>query len=222
MAAYLSRADVREIDRRAEAEGLPTRVLMENAGRGVTEFVYRLGASGPILVVCGKGNNGGDGLVAARHLASLDYDVRVLLFADAAELTGAAAENWNALQRTGVSAKALWPFDEARFVGELERAAWVIDGLFGIGLTSPVRSPFDRVITLLNASAAEIIAIDLPSGLDADTGEPLGPTIRAKHTVTFVAPKRGFANPLSTAWTGRVHVVDLGLGKWTTPRGAGS
>jgi NAD(P)H-hydrate epimerase len=211
MAEFLSRADVREIDARAEANGLPTRVLMETAGRGVAEFAVRLGVCGPILVCCAKGNNGGDGLVAARHLAAWGLDVRVLLFADPKPWTGPAAENWLALTHAAVPSQIAWPFNEAILARELERAAWVLDGLFGIGLTAPARPPFDRIVGLLNASAARIIAIDVPSGLDADTGEPLGPTIRAEHTVTFVAPKKGFANPQSLEWTGRVHVVNLGI-----------
>jgi NAD(P)H-hydrate epimerase len=210
---FLSRADVREIDRAAEVNGLPTRVLMENAGRGAADVLMRLGARRPVLVCCGKGNNGGDGLVAARHLASWGVDVRALLFAAPDELTAPAAENWRAASKSGVPVRIVWPFDEIATAAELERAAWVVDALFGIGLTAPLRPPFDRLVTMMNASPAVMFAIDLPSGLDADTGEPLGPTVRASHTATFVAPKKGFANPASTAWTGKVHVVDLGLGR---------
>ncbi len=209
----MSRTDVREIDRQAEADGLPTRVLMENAGRGAAEVLLRLGVRGPVLVCCGKGNNGGDGLVAARHLAAWGVDVRVLLFATVDELTGPAMENWHALMAAGVPAQTAWPFDEASVVAGLGQAGWVVDALFGIGLTSPPRPPFDRLVALIDAGPASVFAIDVPSGLDADTGEPLGPTVRARHTATFVAPKRGFANPASTTWTGKVHVVDLGLGR---------
>ncbi len=200
------------MDRRAEADGLPTRVLMENAGRGAAEVLLRLGVHGPALVCCGKGNNGGDGLVAARHLKSWGVDVRVLLFAAADELSGPAAENWRALMAAGVPAEIAWPFEEMKASAALGQVAWVVDALFGIGLASPLRPPFDRLVTIVNAGPASIFAIDVPSGLDADTGEPLGPTIRARHTATFVAPKKGFANPASTMWTGKVHVVDLGLG----------
>src|SRR5205807_2339818 len=91
------------------------------------------------------------------------------------------------------------------------RADWIVDALFGTGLTGPLRSPLDRLVELINASPARILAVDIPSGLDADTGAPLGSTIRAEHTVTFVAPKVGFHNPAAAAFTGRVHVVDIGI-----------
>ena len=104
------------------------------------------------------------------------------------------------------------PIDEAALKADVARAEWVVDALFGIGLAAPARPPFDRVISLLNASPARIFAIDIPSGLDADTGEPQGPTVRAKHTATMAAAKKGFANPAAATYTGRVHVVDLGIG----------
>jgi NAD(P)H-hydrate epimerase len=209
---HLSRDEVRELDRWAAEEGaLPTRVLMENAGRGAADVLMSLGVHGRVVVCCGKGNNGGDGLVLARHLAVRGFDVEVLLFVSPESLTGDAAANWTALNAAKVPTTVMVPFDEAATKPRLERAEWIIDALFGIGLTGPARLPFDRVISLMNEAAAEILAIDIPSGLDADTGEPLGPTIRAAHTVTFVAPKKGFANPAAAKWTGVVHVIDIGV-----------
>jgi len=93
---------------------------------------------------------------------------------------------------------------------ELAGAEWVVDALFGTGLKGPVRPPYDQVISAINDSLARVLAVDIPSGLDCDTGEPLGPAVRAHHTVTFVAPKAGFANPESRHWTGEVHVADIG------------
>jgi NAD(P)H-hydrate epimerase len=208
----LSRDEVRELDRwAAEEGGLPTRVLMENAGRGSADVLMSLGVHGRVVVCCGKGNNGGDGLVLARHLAVRDVDVEVLLFVPPESLTGDAAANWTALEAAKVPATVAVPFEEAATKARLERAEWIVDALFGIGLTGPARPPFDRLIALMNEAPAKILAIDIPSGVDADTGEPLGPTIRAAHTVTFVAAKKGFANPSAAAWTGEVHVVDIGV-----------
>jgi NAD(P)H-hydrate epimerase len=213
MGASLSRLDVRNFDRWAAAEaGLPTRVLMESAGRGAAEILLRLGIHGPVVVCAAKGNNGGDGLVVARWLRRWNVDVSVRLFAKPEELRGDVADYWTALLAAGVPAMSALPLDEAALRADVSRAEWVVDALFGIGLVAPARPPFDRVISLLNASPARIFAIDIPSGLDADTGEPQGPTIRAKHTATMAAAKKGFGNPGAAHYTGRVHVVDLGIG----------
>lgn len=209
----LTRDDVRAIDRDAETRGLPTRVLMETAGRGVADVATNIRMTGRIVIVAGKGNNGGDGLVAARHLVSRGRDVRVVLVADPDQLTGPAAENWQAAIHAGVPTSVRWPFAADRFADDLSGAEWIVDALFGIGLSSPPRPPFDRVVDMINESGARVLAIDVPSGLDADTGLPLGAVVRADHTVTFVAPKKGFAHPDAGRWTGRVHVVDLGLGR---------
>ncbi|MCS7047498.1 MAG: NAD(P)H-hydrate epimerase, partial [Gemmataceae bacterium] len=208
----LSSAQVRELDRRAAADyGLTTAVLMENAGRGAAEVLLALGIHGPVVVGCGKGNNGGDGLVTARRLHEAEIEVVVLLFAEPFHLTAEARANWQALESAGVPS-LVWPAPGDRDLArELGRAEWFVDALLGVGLTGPPRAPLDRVIAAVNASPARVLAIDIPSGLDADTGEPLGAAIRARHTATFVAPKRGFGNPGAGHWLGKVHVVPIGV-----------
>jgi NAD(P)H-hydrate epimerase len=209
----LTRDQVRAIDRRAIEEfGVPGVVLMENAGRGAAEVLVSLGARGPVVVCCGKGNNGGDGFVITRHLDNRGLPVRVLLFAKPEDLTGDAAVNHTILQRSGVpiAVYAGPAVDGAALGQELTAAEWVVDALFGTGLAGAVRAPFDAVIAAVNASGAKVMAVDIPSGLDCDTGEPLGPTVRAHHTVTFVAMKQGFANPAAREWLGVVHVADIG------------
>ncbi len=209
----LSREQVRAIDRRAIEEfGVPGAVLMENAGRGAAEVLLALGARGPVVVCCGKGNNGGDGFVIARHLDNRSVPVRVLLFARPEELTGDAALNYEIVRRSGIPIKVRGgqAVDVAALRQELAAAEWVVDALFGTGLAGAVRPPFDAVIAAINASAAKVLAVDIPSGLDCDTGEPLGATVRAQHTVTFVAPKKGFAQPAAREWVGEVHVADIG------------
>jgi NAD(P)H-hydrate epimerase len=209
---FLSRDQVRELDRRASAEyGVPGLTLMENAGRGAAATLLALGVHGPVLIVCGKGNNGGDGLVMARHLAQWEVEVKVLLIAGTDELSGDAAANWRAVERMKLPVLVDRNPDDALLAAELGRHEWVVDALFGTGLQGPVRSPFDRLIEAINASPARVFAVDIPSGLDCDTGEPLGTTVRAEHTATFVAPKLGYANVGSRAWTGRVHVLDIGV-----------
>jgi NAD(P)H-hydrate epimerase len=208
----LTRAQARALDDRAIHElGIPSIVLMENAGRGMAELLRRLGIQGPVVVCCGKGNNGGDGFVIARHLGIAGANVRVLLFADPAALTGDAAVNHAILVKASQPVEVMLPLDEARFQAALGGADWVVDALFGTGLAGPVRPPFDRIIEIINASGVRVLAADIPSGLDCDTGRPMGSTVRASHTATVMANKAGFVEPEARAWVGEVHVIDLGV-----------
>jgi len=206
----LTRTQVREIDRRAiEQFGLAGVVLMENAGRGVVEVMQRLGITGPVHIVCGKGNNAGDGFVIARHLELLGISVVVHRSCAADELTGDAAINYQIIERSGLM---IVPYTTAEALTmQLKEASWIVDSLLGTGLTGTVRSPFAEIIQCMNASCKPILAVDLPSGMDADTGEPLGELVRAQHTVTFVAPKQGFRYPEAAQYTGAVHVAGIGV-----------
>jgi len=210
---YLTNTQTRELDRRALEEfGIPGIVLMENAGRGMTELLLELGVNGRVVICCGKGNNGGDGFVIARWLDARGVAVHVVLFCPPEELTGDAATNCRVVQKCAIP-MSIPPasLDDAVLRQELAKAEWVVDALFGSGLRGPVRPPFDRAIEAINASPARVFAVDIPSGLDSDTGQPLGATIRADHTATIVAMKQGFATPASREWTGEVHVIDIGL-----------
>jgi NAD(P)H-hydrate epimerase len=210
---FLTRQQVRDVDRRAIEEfGVPSVVLMENAGRGVAELLISLGIHGPVVICCGKGNNGGDGLVIARHLHNRGVRVRVLLFAQPDDLSPDAAVNFRILERASFPTRLMSgpDVDVAALRAELQRAEWTVDALFGTGLTGPLRAPFDQIVQTINSSASRILAVDIPSGLDCDTGISRGPTIRAQHTATFVAPKAGYANPEAAAWLGKVHVIDIG------------
>jgi NAD(P)H-hydrate epimerase len=205
----LTRAQVRELDRRAIEEfGVPGVVLMENASRGAADVLWGLGISGPVLICCGKGNNGGDGLAMARHLENRGIATRVLLFARPEELTGDAQTNLRIVQQSKLPLR-IQP-GRTEWDQEFDGAAWVVDALFGTGLTGPIRVPLDSLVAAINASGKPVLAVDIPSGLDCDSGQPLGPTVRAIHTVTFVAPKIGFVNPAARQWLGQVHVVGIG------------
>jgi NAD(P)H-hydrate epimerase len=208
----LSRDEVRALDRRAVEEfGVPGVVLMENAGRGAADVLTSLGIAGSVLLCCGKGNNGGDGFVIARHLDNRHIPVHVWLFARPADLTGDAAIMFRIISRCGLPITVSDDMPpKQQLHDQLASADWVVDALFGTGLRGPVRSPMDEVIGAINRRPGRVLAVDIPSGLDCDTGEPLGPTVRADHTVTFVAQKKGFANPAAQPWLGQVHVVDIG------------
>ncbi|HLW66307.1 MAG TPA: NAD(P)H-hydrate epimerase [Gemmataceae bacterium] len=206
---FLTRAEVREIDRRAIEEfGVPGVVLMENAGRGAAELLMGLDAAKQEAVICcGKGNNGGDGFVIARHLDNHGWRVRVLLFAEPADLTGDAAIMFGIIEKSGldIEIKPRLPIPEFE-----ESSIWIVDALFGTGLSGMVRSPFGDLIKGMNASPSPRFAVDIPSGLDCDTGHTLGATVRAKATATFVAQKKGFAEKSAKQWLGDVNVIDIG------------
>jgi NAD(P)H-hydrate epimerase len=214
----LTREEARALDRRAIEEfGIPGIVLMENAGRGMAELLRALGARGPVVVCCGKGNNGGDGLVIARHLANAGVAVRVLLFPDPQHLPDDARINAHIIERMAAAEPALvtltvqpGAIDPGRLDQAFGGCNWVVDALFGSGLRGAVSPPFDAVIAAINNTPAQVLAVDIPSGLDSDTGRPLGPTVRAHHTATVAAPKTGFLQPDAAPWVGTVHVIDMG------------
>jgi len=208
----LTREQSRKVDRLAiDSYGMSGLVLMENAGRGAADVLCQLGVAGPVVICCGKGNNAGDGFVIARHLDLRGHAVRVLLWAETAELTGDAAVNYRILQKTDVPIEIFGNrHDAPRLERLLTGASWIVDGLLGTGARGEPRPPFDAVIDQLNAAAAPKLAIDLPSGLDCDTGEPARHTIRAAETCTFVAAKPGFLLPAAKSYVGRLHVLDIG------------
>jgi len=215
----LSREQVRELDRRAiEGFGVPGIVLMENAGRGCAELLMQLNPERkPVVVLCGPGNNGGDGFVIARHLDNHGWPVEVQAVTKCGDPNkpGDADINFDILFTARISFTQSHPDHFTQHQAEIVakrvgRDGWIVDALFGTGLTRALSNPYSVLVDIVNASGSPVLAIDLPSGLDCDTGEPLGPTIRATHTATFVAPKKGFLNPKSKEWTGEVHVIDIG------------
>jgi len=209
----LTRNQVREVARRAVADyGIPSMVLMENAGRGVADVLTQLEAAGPVVICCGKGNNAGDGFVVARHLDIRGCPVRVLLWAHPMELAGDAAANFQILSKTDVTIEFFGvEFDPERLREQLNGAAWIVDALLGTGARGEPRPPLDSVIDAVNDSPALRLAVDLPSGLDCDTGQAARHTVRASHTCTFVGPKIGFSAPGAISYTGEIHVLDIGV-----------
>jgi len=207
----LTRAQVREVDRLAiEVYGMSGLVLMENAGRGCADQLVSLGIASPVAICCGHGNNGGDGFVIARHLELRGYQPRVLLVGDPDSLRGDAAANFQILRHCDVPIFPLEAWDAAVADRVLDGADWIVDALLGTGASGEPRPPLDQLIPRLNGPAAKRLAIDLPSGLDCDTGVPARNTFRADHTCTFVAAKAGFDAPMARDYLGRVVVLDIG------------
>jgi NAD(P)H-hydrate epimerase len=209
----LSREESRSIDGLAAQCGLPTLVLMENAGRGAAEILsQRASRNQRIVIACGPGNNGGDGAVLARHCDAWGYRVCIAWFGKTGKITGDAAVQRRILNCSDIDQRDM---PEVMHATELDAffsdADWIVDALFGTGLTRPVDGVVHDVIEAMNRSGKPILALDLPSGLDADTGQPLGITVRATVTATFVASKLGFSIAGASAFTGPVHVVEIGV-----------
>jgi NAD(P)H-hydrate epimerase len=216
----LNRERVREIDRRAiEEYGMSGLVLMENAGRGLADKICQFGIYGRVVICCGTGNNGGDGFVIARHLDLRAIRVEVFVFtaettvdesgrARPKSLSADAAVNFEILRKTDVPIEVLT--SGAGLRERIKRSSFVVDALLGTGARGDARAPLDTVIDEINQCGSPVVAVDLPSGLDCDTGEPTAHTIKALHTCTFVAPKPGFFVAGAEQYTGQVHVLDIG------------
>jgi hydroxyethylthiazole kinase-like uncharacterized protein yjeF len=212
----LSRQEVRRIDRLAiDTLGVCGLVLMENAGRGAADaieaFCGGLLASKPIAIVAGGGNNGGDGFVVARHLALRGVAVCTFLVAPADKLTADAAANLAILQKLGHDVRTLAAGELGGVAEQLRRFQVVVDAIGGTGIRGALRGEMAAAVEAVNAAGRPVVAIDIPTGLDCDTGTADGPAVRAALTVTFVARKKGFDAPGAEAYTGRVIVADIGI-----------
>ncbi|MFH1389860.1 MAG: NAD(P)H-hydrate epimerase [Candidatus Margulisiibacteriota bacterium] len=206
----ISIAEAKEFDHRAQIDfGLPSIVLMENAGRSVADVALKmLWWKEKVAVVCGIGNNGGDGLVAARHLYNQGKKVTVFVVGDHNRGTIDFMANLLMIEHLGLP--IVW-VKEAAQLEALSNAELVIDAILGIGLTKEVRRPIRDVIEVINASHKPILAVDVPSGLNADTGEVMGEAIKANTTVTFIAMKKGFVAAQARKYCGKIIVKDIGI-----------
>lgn len=212
--AVMTARQVRDFDAWAINElGIPGVVLMENAGRGCARLILEKLNPAKVLVICGKGNNGGDGFVIARHLYNAGAAVKVALLGQADQVKGDAAVNLKIWQKLGHLVE-LDP-ESHRCPQELEKLTRgcdvVVDAIFGTGLQSSLKEPWRPIIRAVNSNTAKVVAIDIPSGLDCDTGMPLEACGRADYTVTMVAAKKGFARKGAREYTGNVYVVDIGI-----------
>lgn len=203
LAALPDAALMRATDRWAiEEQGVPSLELMERAGEGLTRVVTEHAAHGEVAVVCGRGNNGGDGLVVARRLREAGRDVAVLLTDDPASLTGDPAVNCERLP--GAPPRPFTP-------DGLQGAAVIVDALLGTGFSGVPREPAAGAIAAMNAAPAPVIAADVPSGVDASTGAVAGEAVRAAATATFHQGKPGLWISPGKAFAGRVTVVNIAM-----------
>jgi NAD(P)H-hydrate epimerase len=209
MIPILTREQMRAYDARAiDVCAVPGLVLMENAGRGAAEIVAERG--GPVAVVCGRGNNGGDGFVVARHLLARGIETEVLVLGERDRIQGDARENLDAL--LGLGAAPTFVGDDLDPVSRaVARAPVAVDALFGTGLDRPLEPPWVDVVSILNARRSFLVALDIPSGIDADTGAVLGTAVRADLTVTFGHLKAGLLQGAGLGHAGELRVVGLGI-----------
>jgi NAD(P)H-hydrate epimerase len=216
--AVMSRREVRAFDQWAiEQMHIPGAVLMENAGRAAAEYLLeKAGEKSPKQVVffCGSGNNGGDGFVAARHLANSGVRVSIVLCGKREKIRGDARTFLDVVEAMGLDIRVFErdknPLDQVRSL--TEKADWIVDALLGTGLEGTLNEETAELICAINASGKSILAVDIPSGLDCDEGVPLPVCIQAQATITFAALKQGFVQcPESRQATGEIYLASIGI-----------
>ena len=200
------------IDQRATQDfGIPSLLLMENAGRSISEIIFRDYKPCKVLVFAGKGNNGGDGLVVARHLTNRGFSVKVILLEDPSRLKSDPLLNFNIVLKMKIPLVQMIAASEEEFLKLVQKTDLVVDAIFGVGLNCPVDGTIESAILAMNQSRKPVISVDVPSGLEADTGEVLGVAVKATKTVTLALPKRGLFEDEGPRCAGEIEVVDIGL-----------
>ncbi len=211
----MTRQEVRAFDQWAIKElGIPGAVLMENAGRSCAELVkQRLShiKKPKVAIFCGTGNNGGDGFVIARHLLNSGFEVKVIICGDKAKIKGNAKINLDILQKTGQAVDVIIPPDINKIQKFCSGSNMLVDAIFGTGLSGELSDDYKQLIAAINSQGISIMAVDIPSGLDCDTGEVLGESIKAACTVTFAAVKQGFVCSQASNYTGDIYVASIGI-----------
>ena len=211
---YVTPDEMRQIDYiTQENVGIPGIVLMENAGRSVAEAVINTCKKGRVVVVCGRGNNGGDGFVCARHLINNGFEVEIFLIGEPEKLAKNAMINYNILGKMGADIKLLAYQSIEFFKEELSFASCIVDAIFGIGISREIEDPYKTIIDIINICGKCVISVDVPSGLDAASGNVLGTCIKASKTVTFAYPKKGFIRKSGPRQVGELVVADISIPK---------
>lgn len=207
--------EMQNIDRRARDEfGIPTLLLMENAALGITRIVEnKLGSvkEKRITVIAGKGNNGGDGLAAARLLYNRGAKVCIYLLSESEALTGDAATNLNIALKMGIDIHSKVNYDLRTMKSVINHSHLIIDAILGTGLSSPIKGEYSEIIEMINHSERPAVAVDIPTGINSDTGEVMGIAVKATDTITFALPKRGHLLYPGSEYTGKLHVVDISI-----------
>ena len=217
MIPVLSRNEMRRFDAHASAAcQVPSLLLMENAGRGAADFIasqlkLEKGSGARVVIVCGAGNNGGDGFVVARRLLALGADPSVYLLVKGDRLTGDALVNYQAFLGVGGNVVELGLNQLSVLGSALESARAMVDAVLGTGLDREVTGFLRYAIEFMNGARCPVFSLDVPSGIDADTGAVLGVAVRAHTTITFAHPKLGLLTPSGLQHAGTLRTVDIGI-----------
>lgn len=207
---YLSVQQIYNLDRVAEKKFLiPSLILMENAGRETAEFIRKLskGKTTKVVIFCGPGKNGGDGFVCARYLHIWGFKVNVIVFVPYNRYSGNTLTNYKIIKKLGVN---IQKFKYERTKRLISKCDIIVDAIFGIGLSRNVEGVFYDAIQLINSSRKIVVSVDIPSGLDANTGKVLGISVVANYTITMGTLKIGFKPPTAKTYLGKVKVIDIG------------
>jgi len=211
--AIVSSQQMKELDRRAiEDYGIPSLLLMENAGRGVAEVIFNIARPGRVTIFVGKGNNGGDGLVTARHLHNRGFQVFVAMLSNPSELKNDPALNYGIISKMKIPTTEISTVSgKEDLLSTVEKSDVIVDAIFGVGLQKSVGGVFKSAIESINEKGRTVVSVDVPSGLDADTGEILGSAVRATHTTTLGLPKKGLFAGNGPDHAGKICVIDIGI-----------
>jgi NAD(P)H-hydrate epimerase len=210
---YATADDIRRLDQAASRDySIPGILLMENAGKAVADVIRREYKPCRVLVIAGKGNNGGDGLVVARYLAGHGYRVKIALLEDPAHLKADPLANFTLTQKNNIPCAAISKSVSEEALLELCRESeLIVDAIFGIGIHSPACGIFEKAISAINRSKKPVVSIDIPSGLDSDTGQVHGVAVKATRTVTLALPKFGLYKGEGPHHSGEIEVADIGI-----------
>ena len=210
----VSAREIQRLDKIAiENFGIPSLALMENAGRSVSvEVIHWLKKyKNPLVCIfCGRGNNAGDGFVAARYLDNVGIRTKVFFIGKEADLKSDAALHYRVLKKLKFPLRKINGVDKA-LLNDMAHARLFVDAIFGVGLNRKIADPFKSIIEALNAQRKQIISIDVPSGLDATTGKIYGVCVKASATVTFSLLKKGLLKNDGPRYAGRIIVADIGI-----------
>ncbi|MCK9431440.1 MAG: NAD(P)H-hydrate epimerase [Candidatus Omnitrophica bacterium] len=210
----LTAASAAALDKKAqEVYGIPALVLMENAGRSVAEEALKALKKHPgrVAVFCGTGNNGGDGFCACRHLLASGVKPDLYLAGSPSKLKAQAKVNYNILLKLKQKISGSGAFGPGLPGKRSKKYSLILDALLGIGIRGEARPVYRESIRAINSSGAFVIAVDIPSGLDADSGKPLGACVKADETITFVSVKRGMLLNPGKGYCGKVRVRGIGV-----------